>query len=99
MMNKDFLKEILADQKQLLKVKDVKFINVPKYDELSVRNVYPMIQKDLTLMRYFPSKLPKNRLPDREYTFSILNTLRPDYVERIIAHAQKLRNAPVDQDR
>ena len=50
-------------------------------------------------MEYFPTKLPKNRLPDREYTFSILNTLKPDYVSKIIAHAHKLRNAPVDHDK
>ena len=50
-------------------------------------------------MEYFPSKLPKNRLPDREYTFAILNTLRPDYVNEIVKHAQKLRNAPVDHEK
>ena len=43
MVNKDFLKEILAEKKKLMKVSDVKFIHVPKFDELSVKNVYPMV--------------------------------------------------------
>ena len=80
MMNKDFLKDILADRKKLLAMKEVSFINVPKYDELSVKNIWPMIQSDPEILAYFPSKLPKNRLPDREYTFNVLNTKQGDYV-------------------
>jgi hypothetical protein len=98
MINKDYLKGIFAEQKKLMLLKDVKLINVPKYDELSVKNIFPMIQQDSQLMLYFPDKMPKGRLPDREYTFNVLNTLRPDYVREIIQHAQKLRNAAEDKD-
>ena len=35
-INKDFLKAVLAGEKQLMKKDDVKEIKVPKYDELSV---------------------------------------------------------------
>ena len=99
MMNKDFLKDILADRKKLLTMKEVNFINVPKYDELSVKNIWPMIQNDPEVLAYFPSKLPKNRLPDREYTFNVLNTKQGDYVKLIIAHAQKLRNDTTDKQK
>ena len=99
MMNKDFLKDILADRKKLLTMKEVDFINVPKYDELSVKNIWPMIQNDPEVLAYFPSKLPKNRLPDREYTFNVLNTKQGDYVKMIIAHAQKLRNDTTDKQK
>ena len=61
MVNKDYLKDILDDKKDLLRMDQVKMIHVPKYDELSVKQVYPMIQKDEQLMRFFPTKLPKNR--------------------------------------
>ena len=74
-------------------------VTVPKYDELSVKNVWPMIKADPDLMKFFPDKLPKGRLPDREYTFNVLNTLKEDYVKGIISHAHKLRNAPTDKDR
>ena len=96
MMNKDFLKDVLAEKKRLIPLKDVIFVNVPKYDELSVKNVWPMIQQDKELMAFFPDKMPKGRLPDRDYTFNVLNTLREDYVGGIIKHAQKQRNTAAD---
>ena len=99
MVNKDFLKDLLADRKRLFKMSDVKFVNVPKYDELSVKNVWPMIKKDWNLMHYFPNKMPKDRLPDRDYTFNILNSIRPDYVKKIIDHAHKLRHATTNVDK
>ena len=99
MMNKDFLKEILQDSKKLMPHKDLRQINVPKYDELSIKNIFPMIEKDEEIMRYFPSKLPKGRIPDREYLFNILNTLRPDYVSKIIKHAHEQRNSTSDKEK
>jgi hypothetical protein len=36
MVNRDFLKKILTDEKKLLLLADVKAVNVPRYDELSV---------------------------------------------------------------
>ena len=99
MINKDYLKDILAEHKRLIELKDVIMVSVPKYDELSVKQVWPMIKADPDLMKFFPDKLPKGKLPDREYTFNVLSTLREDYVKKIINHAHKLRNATADQDR
>ena len=42
-INKDFLKQVLSEDKELLHIGKVKFINVPMYDELSVKKFYPMI--------------------------------------------------------
>ena len=36
-MNKDFLKQVLAGEKELLRKDAVAFIEVPHYDELSVK--------------------------------------------------------------
>ena len=41
MVNKDFLREIFAEEKMLLKLSEVKWIKVPRYSELSVLNLYP----------------------------------------------------------
>ena len=79
MLTKDFLKEVLTEEKCLLKLDQVKRVNVPFYDELSVVNLWPMMQSDETFMRYFPSKMAKGRVPDREYFFNLLNTFQPDY--------------------
>ena len=40
MVGKEFLKEVLAERKALLKMHEVKFINVPKFDEVSVTKLY-----------------------------------------------------------
>ena len=93
MMNKDFLKEVFAEDKELLELKEVSFINVPLFDELSVIKIWPMTKEDKQFMKYFPHKLPKGRVPDREYFFNILNTLYPVYVQEIIRHANAQRNS------
>lgn len=46
MLNKDFLKEVFIDEKNLLKLDQVKRINVPLYDELAVVKLWPMMQTD-----------------------------------------------------
>ena len=41
MFNKDFLKQVLTEEKLLYEMKDVKFVNVPQFDELSVKQLWP----------------------------------------------------------
>ena len=57
-MTKDFLKDILAGKKQLLKKSEVTEVTVPQYPELSVKAMYPMFTKDADFMSYFPDKYP-----------------------------------------
>ena len=64
----------------LLKMSELKSVNVPKFDELSVKNIFPLIRQDAEVMKYFPDDYPKGREPDRTYTFNVLNTLRNQYV-------------------
>ena len=54
-VNKDFIKDILAERKKLLSMKDVKLVSVPKYEELSVKALYPQVEVDTELMMYFPT--------------------------------------------
>ena len=91
MVNKDFLKQVLADEKKLLPISGCRFINVPKYDELSVKNILPLFVEDAEMMKYFPDTYPKDKGPTRDYFFTILNTLHPDYLAGIIKHANKVR--------
>ena len=90
-INKDFMKAVLAGQKDLLKKDQVKEITVPKYDELSVKSIYPLFKKDAQMMKYFPDVYPKGKGPPREYFFNILNTLHGDYLQQIMGHASKQR--------
>ena len=86
-VNKDFLKEVLAGNKALLKKADVRRVQVPHYDELSVRRVFPMFKADKVFQQYFPSSYPKDKGPPRQYFFDVLNTLYPDYLTEIMSHA------------
>ena len=64
---------------------------MPKYDECSVKNMWPMAAAAPELMRYFPDRLPQGKLPDREYFFNILMSVHPDYTREMVAHANSLR--------
>ena len=55
MMNKDFLKEVFAEEKDLLPLKEVKWINVPLFDELSVVKIWPMTKENKQIKKYFPN--------------------------------------------
>lgn len=92
MLNKDFLKEIFTNHKQLLRLDQVKRICVPLYDELAVIKIWPMLKQDEKFMRFFPTKMAKNRVPDREYFFNVLNTFHGEYLQKLIKHAQDQRN-------
>ena len=41
LINKDFLKPVLADEKALIKKADVSPIEVPHYEEISVKALWP----------------------------------------------------------
>ena len=92
MLNKDFLKDVFVHKKRLLKLHEVNRICVPLYDELSVVKLWPMMKKDEDFMMFFPTKMPKGRVPDREYFFNILNTFQGEYLQQLIAHAQEQRH-------
>lgn len=89
MINKDFLKEVLNGKKKLFPLSEVKWINVPMFDELAVKNIFPLVQGEPAAMEYFPSKLPNGRLPDREYFWNVMNTGNTEYVTSLIKHANE----------
>ena len=92
MLNKDFLRQVLGEQKKLLELSDVRWIEAPKYDELSVKSLFPGFEKDPEIMSYFPDRLPKGRLPERRYFFNVLNTVYPEFTSELIQTAQRNRN-------
>lgn len=87
--NKDFLKEVLTEDKALMALDKVNRINMPHYDELAVLKFWPDMRGNKEFMRFFPSKLPKGRFPDREYFWNILHTLMPEYVQTLTKHANE----------
>ena len=66
---------------------------------MGVKNVYPKFKADREVMQYLQDEYPKNRYPDRTYFYTILNTVHPEYVRDMIAHANNARYAPSGQDK
>jgi hypothetical protein len=99
MVNKDFLKLVLAEEKKLLHLNEVKYVNVPHYDELSVKKFWPILQSDLTFMQYLPAATRDGRLPDRVYFWNVANTVQHAYVQKVIEHAnlQRMAAQPGDE--
>ena len=93
MVNKDFLRQLLSEEKELMEADAVKKVNMPKYDELSVKNFWPRVQGNQRVMRFFPDNLPKGRQPDHEYFWNVYNTLEEPYVRQLLAHANEQRNS------
>ena len=91
MINKDFLRQVFVEKKLLLALDEVQWVTVPKYDELSVSNVMETLKHDENLLLYLPDNMPKGKTPDREYFFNVLNTLYPEYVQKMIKKSQENR--------
>ena len=75
----------------MIKMSFLRQVNVPKYDELSVTNLFPKVKENDLFMRYLPDRLPKDKLPDRVYFFNVMNTVFPEYTQNMIDHANALR--------
>ncbi len=82
---------MLGGTKELLHLNQVKHVNMPPFDELSVKALWPDMRGHEEFMKYFPSKFPVGRLPDRSYFFNVMNTVMEGYVTQIIRHANKVR--------
>jgi hypothetical protein len=48
-ITKDFFKDVFAERKKLIKITEIKHINVPHYPELSVKDIYDHYKNDAQL--------------------------------------------------
>jgi hypothetical protein len=91
MLTKDHLKAILSGEKELMKMSEVRFCNPPAFDEISVKAMYDKAIKRPNMAKYFPTKYAKGRSCCKEYFYNIWNTVHPNDVKEIIAHANEQR--------
>ena len=87
-MTKDFLKLVFAGKKDLIPLSQVRPINVPRFDELSVSGLIKDVMGNKDLAKFFPEQRTPADLPDRDYFFSVVNTVEPDYLSALVRHAQ-----------
>ena len=81
MLTKDHLKLVFSGNKRFLELCEVKFTNVPNYDELSVKSLWPELSQDPEFMSFMPGQLPKGKVCDKKYFFNVLNTVHPEYCQ------------------
>ena len=93
MLIKDMIRDILLGKKGVLKLFQVNFVSVPKYDELSVKSLYNNLIKLPGMAQFFPDSYPKGRVCDRNYLFNVANTVHPDVMKELIDYAHKHRYA------
>ena len=94
-----FMRDILSDKKLHLKQNEVIRLEIPAYQEISVKNLYEDAMKDAVLAKYLPTKEQlSNKLPEREFFFGVLCTLRKQYMQDIIEEASKKRFKISDDD-
>lgn len=91
MVTSEYLKAILRGDKRLLKMSEVRHCNPPHYDEISVAELYEPCVKLARMSDYFPDQYPKGRSCGREYFFSILATLHPDYTDKMLKKSKEVR--------
>ena len=67
-------------------------MTIPSYSEISVKNLYEDAMKDPEVALYLPDlENNSNKLPEREFFFGILSTIKRDYLKKIIADAHAIR--------
>ena len=62
-ITKDFLKEIFAGRKHLVPCSQIRPINVPRYDELSVVTLIKDVMAQPSLAKFFPEQKTDPRRP------------------------------------
>ena len=87
-----FMRDILSEKKSHLKNNEINQMKVPLFQEISVKNLYPDAMKDPLLSKHLPDPDQlSGKLPERDFFFGILCTLRNQYMKDVIADANKKR--------
>ena len=90
--NVSFFRVMFFNKKKALKQTNVIRVVVPHFEELSVKNLYDDAMNDLLIKDYLSDlNQNSNRIPERDFFFGILGTLRPLYLTKIIEDANKVR--------
>ena len=52
---------------------------MPTWPELSVSKLWPIVRRDPAFADYFPTQLPKGKLPEKQFFWGVIFTIkRPD---------------------
>ena len=82
---------ILCGQKRLLRRVEIKPVDVEHYPEISVKGLYSEFADRADVAFYMPPKINKGRQCDKEYFWTVVNTLYEQEVEAMVGHANYQR--------
>jgi len=68
---------VFTDEKKLLKKSNVSYIHVPYYEEISVKRLWVDLKQDKDFNVFFQDDYPKDKTPNHDYFFNILNSVHP----------------------
>ena len=74
----------------MLRVYNIKKVNVPSYPELKVDSFWNKIKSNPEYLSFFPDYKPK-KLPPRDYMFNLLHTIDSDLIESKILESHERR--------
>ena len=81
------MRKLFKGEKRAFKATEIKQIQVPLLDELSVKSVLDMVRNDPEVVAYFPDEYLKKLKPDRPFFFNTINTIHEGFLPQLIQHA------------
>jgi hypothetical protein len=86
------MRDILSETKLFLRSNEVNHMKVPLYQEISVKNLYDDAMQDPILKKYLPDPNQlSGKMPERDFFFGILCTLKNQYMKDVINDANEKR--------
>jgi hypothetical protein len=83
------MRDILSDAKFFIRFNEVNYMEVPCYQEISVKNLYEDAMKEKLLLKYPQTKGQlSRRLPERDFFFGLMCNLRNQYMKDITPKPQ-----------
>src|SRR5271156_4867253 len=87
-----FIRDYLQQKKFLLKAAEVRPFNVPPYEELAVKRIFEQIKDDVRIVSYLHYYPYIKELPDHQFFYTVLGSLEPEYLSKLIKHANRAPN-------
>ena len=79
-----FLQALLTGKKKYLMNDEVRAIKPPNYPELGIAKLYRAIADDHELMKYLPDETVKTSKVSKQFVWSIVDALRPEFAKNAV---------------
>ena len=93
-----FLQQLASGGKKYLTRHQVPPFIMPHWPELSVVRLWEDVQNDAAFAAYFPSQLPKGKLPEKPFFWGIVHAIKPGYAKALMTGAIEARNALPEEE-